>query len=316
MFWGISRQLLSLTIVLRRQVGTPLVLNMLWELSLILAGLYFARENELVKPPIRWAGSKLKSLDLLRSLYRAAPGRYVEAFAGSACLFFDLSPPRALISDLNPDLIRSYRALRDDMERVFCALAAIPRTEEAYYALRAKSPDDLCEAEAAARFFYLNRYCFNGLYRTNLAGQFNVPYGHLRRREQIDFDLLAQASQLLRRVELLNSDFERCLENARNGDFVYLDPPYVKVGGVKLFAQYLPNSFSTLDLDRLEYCLVALNRRGVRFVLSYADLPFIRDKFARWRLLETSVRRNIAGFSGARKMSDEVVMTNIRRALC
>jgi DNA adenine methylase len=269
-----------------------------------------------VKPPIRWAGSKLKSLALLRTFYNAVPGRYVEAFAGSACLFFDLSPARALIADLNPDLIRAYRALRDDRNRVFERLQSTPRSAEAYYELRAKDPDAMPETDAAARFLYLNRYCFNGLYRTNRSGRFNVPYGHLRKNEQIDYNLLARASDSLQRVELLNADFERCLENARNSDFVYLDPPYATAGGTKLFAEYLPNSFSMLDMERLEESLVAMDRRGVNFVLSYADIPAVRSRMTRWRILRTTVRRNIAGFSGARKMSDEIVVTNVKVSLC
>jgi DNA adenine methylase len=269
-----------------------------------------------MRPPIRWAGSKLKSLALLRALYNSAPGRYVEAFAGSACLFFDLSPERALICDLNPDLIRAYRALRDDRDQVFEKLRTVPRSAQAYYELRALDPEAMPNTEAAARFLYLNRYCFNGLYRTNRSGKFNVPFGQLRRNEQIDYDLLARASGLLQRAELLNADFERCLESARNGDFVYLDPPYATNGDSRLFAEYLPNSFSLLDLDRLEDCLVALDRRGVSFVLSYSDIPSVRDKLVRWRILKTSVRRNIAGFSGARKMSEEIVVTNVKVTQC
>ena len=269
-----------------------------------------------MKPPIRWAGSKLKSLSLLRATYNAAQGRYVEAFAGSACLFFDLSPGRALINDLNPDLIRAYRVLRDDRDRVLAKLSLIPRNEEAYYELRAQDPELMSECHAAARFFYLNRYCFNGLYRTNRAGKFNVPYGHLRKNERIDFELLTQASDLLQRAELLNGDFERCVEATRSGDFVYLDPPYVASGAGRLFAEYLPNSFSPIDLDRLETCLIALDRRGAHFALSYANTPIVRERFTRWPLIETNVRRNIAGFSGARRISGEVLVTNVRVSSC
>jgi len=172
------------------------------------------------------------------------------------------------------------------------------------------------ECDAAARFFYLNKYCFNGLYRTNQRGEFNVPYGHLRKKERIDFELLAQASELLQRCELMNSDFERCVEAARSGDFIYLDPPYVGSGSGRLFAEYLATSFSPIDLDRLEECLVALHRRGACFALSYVDTPIVRDRFARWEILEVSVRRNIAGFAGARKMSGEIVVTNVKVVAC
>jgi DNA adenine methylase len=269
-----------------------------------------------MRPPIRWAGSKLKSLSLLRSIYNAAPGRYVEAFAGSACLFFDVSPPKALINDLNPDLIRAYRCLRDDRDRLLLKLRSIPTAKSAYYELRARDPESMGECDAAARFFYLNRFCFNGLYRTNRSGRFNVPYGHLRKKERIDFELLVRASKLLQRAELLNADFERSVEAARQGDFVYLDPPYVGSGAGRLFAEYLPNSFSAPDLDRLEASLTALDRRGAHFALSYVNTKIIRKRFARWRILKTNVRRNIAGFSGARRISGELVVTNVRVVAC
>lgn len=264
-----------------------------------------------MKTPIRWAGSKFKTLHLLRSYWPGNNANYIEPFAGSACLFFDIEPQRAVLGDLNADLIRTFRALRDQPETVITILKSMSISKRSYYLARAKNQDEMSTAEAAARFLFLNKYCFNGLYRTNQKGRFNVPYGHKLRREKIDFSLLRGAALLLKRSTLVNEDFETTLDQARNGDFVYLDPPYA-INSSRLFSEYLPNSFSTDDLERLDRSLIALDKRGVTFVISYADDALVRGLFSRWHTRRTQVRRNIAGFAGHRRVANEIVASNRR----
>ena len=187
-----------------------------------------------MRSPVRWAGSKRQMLSLLRSYWKS-DATYIEPFAGSACLFFDIEPEKAVLGDLNSELINSYRVLRDDPESALSALRPIEPTKENYYAIRQQSPEDLMGADAAARFFFLNRHCFNGLYRTNQTGKFNVPFGRTKGNPALDENLLRSASRLLSRAQLLNADFEVTLDKARYGDFVYLDPPYVSRKGKSIF---------------------------------------------------------------------------------
>jgi DNA adenine methylase len=261
-----------------------------------------------MRSPVRWAGSKRQMLNLLRS-YWDNDATYIEPFAGSACLFFDLEPNRAIIGDLNGELINSYRSLRDDPESTLAELRPLRPSKERYYEARAQSPQNLAGAEAAARFFFLNRHCFNGLYRTNLKGEFNVPFGLTKGAPPLDEALLLSASKLLSRAQLVNADFEVTLDKAHQGDFVYLDPPYISRRD-KVFSEYLPNSFKDRDLSRLRDCLEELDKRGVVFVITYSECAEARKLMAKWKPKRWKARRHIAGFAAHRRFSFELIATN------
>lgn len=237
--------------------------------------------------------------------------RYVEPFAGSASLFFDVEPKQAILGDLNSELIQCYRSLRDDAHAVISKLDRFVPSEKDYYRIREIDPKSLISSESAARFLFLNRFCFNGLYRTNLEGKFNVPYGHQRKRERVDLQILRQAAIILRRAQLIEGDFEVTLDQCRNGDFAYIDPPYA-TNEARTFREYLPHSFSVSDLQRLARNLRSLHKRGVTFVVSYANTEEALDIFGAWRCSKIQVRRNIAGFAGHRRLARELIVTNIR----
>jgi DNA adenine methylase len=247
-------------------------------------------------------------LGLLRESW-TGQSRYIEPFAGSACLFFDLEPTDAIIGDLNGELIESYRILRDCPEDLIKRIREWRPTRETYYKVRNLALEKLSAIELAARFFFLNRYCFNGLYRTNLSGKFNVPFGAPNKDHQIDEGQLLDASAVLRRARLMNADFMVTLDQARAGDFVYLDPPYV-LREKRVFSEYLPNSFQRSDLDRLKDGLISLDTRGVTFVVTYADCDEARDLMRGWKPKKWQARRNIAGFTSSRKFSPELIATN------
>jgi DNA adenine methylase len=247
-------------------------------------------------------------LSLLRSYWKCN-STYIEPFAGSACLFFDIEPIQAILGDLNSELINSYRVLRDDPDSTIDELKALQPGKANYYATRKRSPQDLTGAEAAARFLFLNRHCFNGLYRTNLKGEFNVPIGQSKGAPPLDENLLRSASQLLSRAQLINADFEVTLDKARLGDFVYLDPPYVSRAN-KVFSEYLPNSFTDRDLERLGESLEELDRRGVTFVITYSECAEARKLMSKWKPKRWRARRHIAGFAAHRRFSYELIATN------
>jgi DNA adenine methylase len=175
--------------------------------------------------------------------------------------------------------------------------------------MRSLRPSALTQPERAARFIYLNRFCFNGLYRTNQQGEFNVPYGASKTGKLPSFATLSAYSQTLRRVTLLAGDFEVALRHARRGDFVYMDPPYA-VNTRRVFNEYDSSGFSSKDVKRVRRVMERLARKGVSFVVSYADSPeaaMLRQGFA---FKCVSVRRNIAGFTSQRKYSREILIWN------
>jgi DNA adenine methylase len=262
-----------------------------------------------MKSFLRWAGSKKQIVAHLAPHYPSAGGKYLEPFAGSACLFFHLEPDRAVLGDINWELISALQTIQRQPRRVLRVIAELPTGESAYYAIRSLDPHSLSSIERAARFLYLNHYCFNGLYRTNERGIFNVPYGPPKNGAEVDEALLLRASLVLKRATVVHGDFEETLEHARRGDFVYLDPPYV-VDSRRVFSEYGSGSFSSKDLDRLGTALADLDRRQVTFLISYADSAEARRLLSRWNPRRIRTRRNIAGFVGSRRFSYELLATN------
>lgn len=261
----------------------------------------------MTKPLLRWAGSKRRLLPELEQFWPSDAQRYVEPFAGSACLFFALQPAAALLSDTNAHLVRTYRTLSRNAAEVYERYMSLPATKEYYYSIRQSAFDTSDDVEASAHFLYLNRNCFNGLYRTNLRGDFNVPFSDNRNGKILPRDEFLLSASTLSLAQIECSDFEEILLNhVKSGDFVYLDPPYA-IRNSRAFTQYGPDTFGLDDLHRLTVALSRLDEIGVPFVLSYADCPEAREYFSGWRYLTTTVQRNIAGFSAHRRKSGEML---------
>ena len=263
-----------------------------------------------LKSFIRWAGSKRQTLTKLRPLCTGPYSRYIEPFAGSASLFFDLKPLSAVLGDINSELITTMRELQRDPHLVLECLRRLPRGKSHYYRIRAMPISAYSPVEQAARFIYLNRYCFNGLYRTNRKGKFNVPYGPPKSAAKIDEATIVAAAHLLRRATLLNSDFEATLEHAQRGDLAYLDPPYI-VAKRRIFADYGADSFQQPDLARLGKVLTRLDSSGVKFVITYADSSEARKLFSAWLTSRIWTKRNISGFVANRRGAYEILATNV-----
>jgi DNA adenine methylase len=263
-----------------------------------------------VRPFLRWAGSKRQLLSSIRPYWKDGCSRYIEPFAGSSCLFFELQPSNAILGDLNWELIATYRAIKHDPDLVLECLRRLARGKRAYYLIRAIDPRPLADAELAARFIYLNHYCFNGLFRTNRSGNFNVPYGRQKKPVPFDENLILDASRALKSVTLLAADFEETIARAQPGEFVYIDPPYA-VSSRREFSEYLPESFSDRDLGRLRTSLEWLDTKGIGFVATYADSREARSLLAPWKPRRIWTRRNIAGFAAHRRGAYEILATNL-----
>jgi DNA adenine methylase len=234
----------------------------------------------------------------------------VEPFVGSACLFFHLEPEAALLGDSNAALINAYLQVRDRVDSVLASLRQLPFGERAYYRIRDSAPEESTTAEHAAYFIYLNRFCFNGIYRTNKAGRFNVPYGGAKSGAlPTDAELLS-VSRLLARAKFVAADFTGTLAHCKSGDFVYLDPPYHSSAS-RVFSDYTADGFTDKDVLRLRNCLKLLDQQGVAFALSYAENEEGELLSAGFRKDTLTVRRNVAGFTGSRRLATEILVTNI-----
>jgi DNA adenine methylase len=260
-------------------------------------------------PFLRWAGSKRQLLPILTEIIGGNFERYVEPFAGSACVFFELLPDRALLGDINAELMHTYVEVKYRVESVIKQLAQWRKSKKRYFELRALDPKSLPSAMRAARFIYLNRCCFNGLYRTNLQGEFNVPYGGKRSGRIPNPEMLRSASQALKKARLVTADFKKSLEQVEQGDFVYMDPPYV-YSDRKDRGEYGADCFSCADLVRLSRVLRQVHEKGALFLLSYLDCEDIGRYLNEWRVTRIPVRRQIASFVSRRIIVNEVLVSN------
>lgn len=265
-------------------------------------------ETPAVIPFLKWAGGKRWLARDYRSLFPLSNrDRYVEPFLGSGAVFFSLLPQRALLNDVNAELIHTYSVLKDD----WAAVVALLRRHQGkhcadyYYQMRASAPKS--RAERAARFLYLNRTCFNGLYRVNRKGQFNVPLGTKTAvlMESDDFEAVARA---LRAVELVSADFEQIIDTCGENDFVFADPPYTVKHNNNGFVKYNERLFSWSDQERLKAALHRAADRGARVLVSNADHPSIRELYSGWDV-ETLYRHSVmASESIRRRRTSEVVI--------
>lgn len=260
------------------------------------------------RPFLRWAGSKRKQVSRLASFWTGRHRRYVEPFAGSACLFFEIGPRSAVLGDSNRDLIEVYRTVRDDAEKLYRRLCSIKRDVSTYRRWRDLDPTALDRNTRALRFLFLNRNCFNGIYRTNTDGKFNVPMGR-RPGQYFSKEDLRRCASMLQNAKLVAGDFMTTLEYVQPGDFVYLDPPYA-VTTRRIFTQYGKKTFDTDDIPRFAQGLKAIDSLGADFLVSYADCTEARSLAKRWNAKRLPIRRHVAGFVGDRKNAYEWLISN------
>jgi len=262
-----------------------------------------------VKPFLRWAGSKRQLISQLIAYWNDEYLNYVEPFVGSGSLFFAISPRQAILGDINDELIFTYKQVRENMDAVLSALHKFEKGREAYLKIRSLDQMKLTEERRAARFIYLNRYCFNGLYRTNLKGHFNVPYGGWKSGELPSKDHFQSCTNALDNAVLLSGSFEKTLELVKQGDFVYMDPPF-SVRARRVFNEYDPSTFTSGQVQVLRQWLERLDASGISFLVSYAEsqeADLLRQGF---NSQEVTVRRNISGFASKRRKARELLITN------
>lgn len=247
-------------------------------------------------PFLKWAGGKRWLSDRIVELAKPMRGRYIEPFLGGGAVFFALKPDDALLSDVNVELINTYRAVRDNHEKVFSLLKAhhLAHSKEYYYQIRGYKPR--CEYRKAARFIYLNRTCWNGLYRVNLNGQFNVPIG-TKSAVLMPTDDWPALSTLLSSAQLICGDFENAIDQAGEGDLVFADPPYTVKHNFNGFIKYNDSLFSWSDQVRLRDAVLSAKRRGATVIVTNAHHESIKDLYKQHFCLESVSRASVLASS-------------------
>lgn len=263
------------------------------------------------KPFLKWAGGKTQILDAILAALPETFGTYFEPFLGGGAVFFGLAPERAVLSDLNAELINAFVVVRDEPEGLIERLQAYEPSKEEFYRVRELRPEDLSPVDRAARTVYLNRTCFNGLYRVNRKGEFNVPYGGPRvGRDIVRADQIRQANAALQGHVIRHADYLEATSSAMAGDLVYLDPPYVPLGGYADFRRYTDDPFGVEDHERLASEFAALADRGVYVVLSNSDTPLTRELYAHWNVRTLTAPRRVSGKTSGRQAVSELLVSN------
>ncbi|MDR1239231.1 MAG: DNA adenine methylase [Treponema sp.] len=281
-----------------------------------------AEKNPLLKPYLKWAGGKRQLLPEIRK--HLPPDMrgitYYEPFAGAGAVLFDLQPKKAVINDCNAELMMTYRVIREQIGELIQALRVhqAKNTKTYYYEIRNIDRDPaayrrLTDAEKAARLVFLNKTCYNGLYRVNSRGRFNVPHGRYKNPVICDEPLLRAAHAYLAAggIDIRCGDFEAAMQDAAAESFVYFDPPYHSPAGAN-FTAYQPDGFGEAEQIRLRDLFLALTSRGVRCLLSNADTPFIRRLYAdrRLEIIQVPARRFINSKTGGRGAVNETLIKN------
>ena len=275
------------------------------------------KKNKLVAPVLKWVGGKRQLLDTFIPLLPDKTDIYCEPFVGGGAMFFALQPKTAYINDINDELIRVYQAIKNDVENLIIALKEFKNEAECFYATRdwdrdKNKYDSFSDVQKAARVLYLNKTCYNGLFRVNNAGEFNSPFGSYRNPNIINAPTLRAVNSYLNatNIHLTSIDYAEVVKKLPKNAFVYLDPPYDPVSDTSSFTGYAKGGFSHDDQIRLRECCDDLNERGLRFMLSNSATTFIKDQYAAYNITVVHAKRSINSDGTKRGEVDEVVVRN------
>lgn len=271
-----------------------------------------------IQPFVAWAGGKQQLLpEIEQEIKRAGHfTTYYEPFVGGGSVLFDLLPKQAVINDYNAELINAYRVIKTDVDDLIAELAKGENTAEEYYRIRAldRAPgyQRLSKVKKAARFIYLNKTCFNALYRVNRQGYFNSAYGKRKKVNIIQADNLSKISQYLNDndIKLHTGDFAEILENVEPDSLIYIDPPYVPANEIANFTRYTDNQFRKNDQRRLANKCRQLDKLGIKFIASNSDTPIVQELYRGFNFRFVSARRLINVKGTGRKEIDETLITN------
>lgn len=270
------------------------------------------------KPFVKWVGGKKQLLEKLESYMPKTYNNYYEPFIGGGALLFDVQPSKAVINDVNVQLLNIYRQLKFDCKAVITAvntLDSVPCDSERYLEIRdrynSKIKSNELDAECAALMIYINKHCFNGLYRVNSKGLFNVPYNNKTNGMSIDENNLTNIGKYLNEndIDIREGDFEDACCDVQEGDFVYFDSPYIPESKTANFTDYTKDGFSLNDHKRLAKLFYELDEIGAHVMLSNNDVPLVYELYGQYNVIPVDVRRSVNNDASKRK-GKEVIIKN------
>lgn len=273
-------------------------------------------KNKLVMPFLKWVGGKRQLMSEIEPLIPSKISTYYEPFIGGGAVFLNQQPKKAVINDYNTELINVYKVVRDNVEELIEDLATHQNQSDYFYNIRAQDRQEgfekLSDLKRASRVIYLNKTCFNGLYRVNSSGEFNTPFGRYKSPNIVNETVLRAVSSYLNNndIQLLSGDFEEALKGIRKGAFVYLDPPYDPVSKSSNFTGYIEGGFGSDQQERLRDICIKLNDKGVNFLLSNSATPFIKDLYEGFEIIEVDAKRYINSVANKRGSVAEVLVRN------
>jgi DNA adenine methylase len=269
------------------------------------------------KPFIKWAGGKSQLLSELVKRIPADYASYFEPFLGGGALFFYLQPKKAILTDINQDLMNCYQVIQNNVEPLIQDLRKHRYEEEYYYLTRRidRLPEysSWTSIERASRFIFLNKTCYNGLYRVNSKGQYNVPFGRYTNPKIVDAENLRACSQVLQDATLISDSFLGIEGQITADDFVYFDPPYIPLNTTSNFTSYSKGGFDTSMQIALRDLCERLNSRGVRFMVSNSSAPLVRELYQNFKIDFVNASRAINSSGAKRGKIKEVIITNYKR---
>jgi DNA adenine methylase len=272
------------------------------------------------KPFLQWVGGKREMIPQYKNLIPKNINKYFEPFLGGGAMFFELKCNPSYLLDINDELIKTYKAVRDYPKEVIHILDELKSKHSKDLYLKIRSLDreynilHLPLPDIAARMIYLNQTCFNGLYRVNKKGQFNVPIGSSLNRLISDKNCILKASEVLKHIFIEKGDFSDCLKNIEKGDFVYLDPPYFPISINSDFNRYSKEKFYLEDQIRLKMFFDECNQKGVYLMLSNSDSDYIKDLYKDYNIKTVSSSRNLNCKSDKRNKVTELIITNYKES--
>jgi len=279
-------------------------------MSVVLEKQYF----EETLPIVKWAGGKRQLLADLKNNMPQIFNKYFEPFLGGGALFFNMRPEKAYIGDINPELINLYQVIKSNVYELIDDLKKHKNTEEYFYEIRTvdriEKYKKWSNIKKASRFIYLNKTCFNGLYRVNSKGEFNVPFGKYSNPRIVDEINLLNCSKLLQNTEIKCTDFSKVLEYVKKGDFVYFDPPYMPLNSTSNFTSYTKQGFDKTKQIELKELCDELNNLGVYFLLSNSDTDIIKKLYKNYEIKKVFASRAINSNANKRGKITEILVRN------
>lgn len=277
------------------------------------------KNNALVMPVVKWVGGKRQLLGDLKKYTPSKINTYYEPFFGGGANLFAIQPKNAVINDLNDDLVTTYKVIKENVEELIETLKIheANNTEEYFYKIRdldriSSTYSALGNLEKAARLIYLNKTCYNGLFRVNSSGQFNTPYGKYKNPNIVNEVVLRAVSKYFNdnNIQIISGDFASAVSNAKKGDFVYLDPPYDPVSNTASFTGYNEGGFNKNEQERLKLVCDELNKKGVKFLLSNSNTEFIKNLYKEYDIITVKAKRSINSNGNKRGEVEEVLIKN------